>query len=791
MTKWIMVVDDDLANLQMAGRILSKNNMRVTALKSGRALIDYISDKGTPDLILLDIKMPVMDGFETLKLLRKTEEEKGYVKTPVIFLTADEDTDTETRGFEVGVSDFIRKPFNPEVLMRRIENSVSHSQEVQTLMSEASTDKLTGFLNKAASTTELTKTCTSESGCLMMIDLDSFKLVNDIYGHEMGDKVLISFADIIRQSVPEGSRLGRIGGDEFVCFAKGVRTEDKVSEITRNLNEKLVSSAKEMMGEDMQIPLGTSVGAVFVPRHGNDYHSLLKLADKSLYIVKKNGKHGYNLYSSESFAEDPESLSNIKQLSEILGERSVPNVALQLDREAFASVYRYVIRYLIRNNMSACKILFTLRPKEGSGATEDDIADLFDEFGNHVRQSLRKSDILMRNRKDQYFIFLTDVVEDSVDKVISHLTDSWEAEYPGKISLSYEKEIVTNNNRISHKEAQAPKEIFIVDDDNMNLAIASRILSSANMKVTTFRSGQELLDCLDNGTYLPDLILLDVMMPGLDGFETLRRIRAKERDIAGLPVVFLTAAEGEGVETRGLSLGAMDFIRKPFIPEVLLIRVKHITELLSLQKDLKRQVEIKTRENRFLLVHVVQSLAAAIDMKDMYTKGHSQRVAEYARRIAQKAGLSWEEQEQIYMTGLMHDVGKIGIPGNVLNKPGPLTDEEFDLIKTHTTMGASILENIEETPELASVARYHHERYDGTGYPEGLKGDEIPVFARIVAVADAYDAMSSTRSYRNMLSRDEIIEEISVNRGKQFDPEYADIMLSIIKDDPGFRMKET
>jgi len=151
MAKWIIVVDDDTANLKMAGHILSKNNMRVTALKSGSSFLEYVNENGMPDLVLLDIKMPVMDGFETLEKLRQIEQQKGVMKTPVIFLTADEDVDTETRGFEVGVSDFIRKPFNPEVLLRRIDNIMSNSQEMHDLKSEATIDKLTGFLNKAAS----------------------------------------------------------------------------------------------------------------------------------------------------------------------------------------------------------------------------------------------------------------------------------------------------------------------------------------------------------------------------------------------------------------------------------------------------------------------------------------------------------------------------------------------------------------------------------------------------------------------------------------------------------------
>ncbi|MBR4430554.1 MAG: response regulator, partial [Clostridiales bacterium] len=269
MAKWIIVVDDDTANLKIAGHILSKNNMRVTALKSGKSFLEYVDGNGMPDLVLLDIMMPEMDGFETLVKLRELETRKGLMKTPVIFLTADEDVDTETRGFEVGVSDFIRKPFNPDVLLRRIGNIMSNSQEMQSLKSEATTDKLTGLINKAATGVELSKECSEHTGCLMMIDLDSFKLVNDLYGHEMGDKVLIGFADLLRSTMPAGSKCGRIGGDEFTAFALGITSEEKVRDITVRLNEELVRIAKNLMGEDMGIPLGTSIGGIFVPRYGN------------------------------------------------------------------------------------------------------------------------------------------------------------------------------------------------------------------------------------------------------------------------------------------------------------------------------------------------------------------------------------------------------------------------------------------------------------------------------------------------------------------------------------------
>ena len=779
MAKWIIVVDDDTANLKIAGHILSKNNMRVTALKSGKSFLEYIDGNGMPDLVLLDIMMPEMDGFETLVKLRELETRKGLMKTPVIFLTADEDVDTETRGFEVGVSDFIRKPFNPDVLLRRIGNIMSNSQEMQSLKSEASTDKLTGFLNKAATGVELSKTCSDQTGCLMMIDLDSFKLVNDLYGHEMGDKVLIGFADLLRKTMPAGSKCGRIGGDEFTAFAMGVTTEEKVRDITVRLNEDLVRTAKDLMGEDMGIPLGISIGGIFVPRFGNDYNSLLKLADKSLYNVKKNGKHGYELYNEDVFEDSDNTEIDIRAISEILGERSIQNVALQLDRDAFSHVYRYIIRYAIRHHINACKILFTLEPS--AGVSEGSFADSVDEFGTHIRESLRKSDIFMRNNKNHYFVFLTDIREDSVQKVADHIINGWKKKHADDLEITYVTEFISNN--AEQVKLEKDKHVVVVDDDEINLQIANKILKSAGIEATALRSGEALLDYLDKETELPDLILLDVMMPGLDGYETLKRLRAKDTPVARLPVVFLTADESAGAEKTGLSLGAMDFIRKPFGPEVLLLRVDHIIELVRLQKQLYFEVEQKTRENKNLYIRVVQSLAAAVDTKDIYAKGHSNRVAEYSKMIAKRAGYTPARQDEIYIMGLLHDAGKIGIPDGVLNKPGKLDEEEFEIIKKHSLKGYAILKNIEENPKLAEVAKCHHERFDGAGYPSGLKGEDIPEEARIIAVADAYDAMSSDRSYRARLSKEEIIDELKNCSGGQFDPKFADIMIAIINED--------
>ena len=279
-------------------------------------------------------------------------------------------------------------------------------------------------------------------------------------------------------------------------------------------------------------------------------------------------------------------------------------------------------------------------------------------------------------------------------------------------------------------------------------------------------------------------------MPGMDGFETMRRLRTMERKISDIPVIFLTADESEEAEKQGLLLGAMDFIKKPFVPEILLLRVRHIIELVRLQRSLSNEVEKKTRENNTLFIHVVQALAESIDAKDTYTNGHSGRVADYTREIAKRYGYRDKRLEDIYMLGLLHDVGKIGIPDAIINKPGKLTDEEFEIIKTHPVKGARILETIEEMPLLATGARWHHERFGGGGYPDGLVGEAIPEEARIIAVADSYDAMSSRRSYRDVLPQEVIRQEIIKGRGTQFDPVFADIMIQMIDEDTQYNMRE-
>ena len=353
-------------------------------------------------------------------------------------------------------------------------------------------------------------------------------------------------------------------------------------------------------------------------------------------------------------------------------------------------------------------------------------------------------------------------------------------------------EPVTEAQTVQERTETLPQ-ILVVDDDSMNLRIAEKMLNG-QFQVESVDSGEKALDFLKDRH--PDLILLDLHMPGMDGFEVMKKIQADDsyRDI---PVIFLTADDGRTTEVKCFKEGALDFITKPFVADIMIQRVSRILQLDRLQKNLQEEVEKQTwkaeerrRKVERMSLQIMRTLAGTIDAKDKYTNGHSTRVAEYAREIAKRVGKSEKEQEDIYYMGLLHDIGKIGIPDEIINKTSKLTDEEYEIIKTHPVIGSDILKNISELPNIGIGARWHHERYDGRGYPDKLKGEEIPEAARIIGVADAYDAMTSKRSYRDVLPQEVARDEIEKGKGSQFDPYFADVMLAIIDDDTEYRMHE-
>ena len=335
--------------------------------------------------------------------------------------------------------------------------------------------------------------------------------------------------------------------------------------------------------------------------------------------------------------------------------------------------------------------------------------------------------------------------------------------------------------------------VLVVDDSGLNLRVAMNILKE-HFDVTCANSGPAALDVIKK--QIPDLILLDYHMPVMDGFQFIEALREVE-EYKDIPIIMLTADNDRDTEVRGFQAGVMDFIAKPFVNEIMVQRVGRILELSRLQKNLEVEVQIQTqkaeeRRNQVekLSEEVMKTLANTIDAKDPYTNGHSLRVAKYSKEIAKRAGKTKAEQKEIYQMALLHDIGKIGVPDEIINKDTRLTDEEFAKIRKHPAIGSDILKTIEEIPDIMIGARWHHERYDGHGYPDGLAGTEIPEIARIIGVADAYDAMTSKRSYRNILSQEVVRGEIERGKCTQFDPVFADIMIQMIDEDIKFTMRE-
>ena len=445
MNEWVVVVDDEALCLTNARNILGEEKMRVSCLKSGKDLLRFM-EKNTPDLILLDVLMPEMDGFETYRALREFEEKAGMLKTPVIFLTGENDSETEERGLKLGASDFMRKPFNKDILTSRIRNTINNSKTIESLTEEATLDKLTGFLNKSSGTSRVTARIEKGTGALLIMDLDSFKLVNDLYGHDMGDRVLEAFADVVREHLNEQDLASRIGGDEFMAFIDGAGDEQRVAAFTESLNNTLSERAAILMGKDHGIPLGVSVGAVLVPEYGRDYETLFAFADGALYNVKQNGKHGSSVYTHEDkemVIEGTDLEAEINRITRIIEERNEGQGALLLGKEAFSTVYQFIMRYGRMHGGGAVKALFSLSVEDEAKAP-DNLNEVYTQFGLILQKSLRRSDLVMQSKTNHFFVFLPELSHHDLPGLMGRILSNWnETEYSRGIKVEHAVQFVS------------------------------------------------------------------------------------------------------------------------------------------------------------------------------------------------------------------------------------------------------------------------------------------------------------------------------------------------------------
>ncbi len=310
--------------------------------------------------------------------------------------------------------------------------------------------------------------------------------------------------------------------------------------------------------------------------------------------------------------------------------------------------------------------------------------------------------------------------------------------------------------------------ILVVDDDPLILDVLVRLLKREGYEAFTARDGLEALQAVADT--LPDLILLDVKLPKLDGFSVCQRLKNDERT-ALIPVTMLTGLEEQEHRRRGMEVGADDFLTKPLEHSLLQARIGSQLRLKRLTDQLERTES------------VIFMLALAVETKDAYTEGHLWRLANYGEQLAIAAGLSLEQARAVRYGGILHDIGKIAIDTAILRKPVPLTPEEYAQIKRHPEFGARIVAPMRFAREVQPIILAHHEQWNGSGYPYGLHGEEIPVGARIIAIVDAYDAMTTDRPYRQAVSKAEALQRLCQGAGKQWDSELIAVFLDLIEHD--------
>ncbi len=424
MNYWAAVVDDDAISLKYVNKMLTSKGMRVSCIRSGRYLLKFM-ENNTPDIILLDIQMPEINGFETYRMLRELEDEKGIKHTPVIFLSGEEDSEAEQRGLGMGAADYIRKPFDADSMLGRIHNAVNNSRIIDNLTEEAEHDKLTGFLNKTSGTKKAASLCETKIGALIMMDIDCFKLVNDLYGHDTGDKLLMIFSEALAANARSDDLICRVGGDEFMAFFVGINEEEAVASLADRVNTEFVRRSEEYIGEKLEFPLGISVGAAFAPIHSSEYKELFQYADQTLYKVKQNGKHGYEIYDpTEDYSDIEENLDReINRITQIAEERSTGKGAMLLGQDSFAWNYRYIIRFIKRYSGEVSMILFMLTPSANGTFTSESAA----VFADILQRSLRMSDIILQNRPNQFFLLMPELSEVNVPGVAGRILSAWNA----------------------------------------------------------------------------------------------------------------------------------------------------------------------------------------------------------------------------------------------------------------------------------------------------------------------------------------------------------------------------
>jgi len=649
----ILIVDDDTSTLLELASLL-RSEYKIYTVKDGFAALEK-ADEALPDLILLDIIMPDLNGFDVLKSLRENERTKNI---PIIFITGNTDSSTEIKGLSAGAVDYVHKPLDDTLVKLRVRNQIQLINQFRKIQHLSMSDELTGLPNRRSFEIRITEEWDRASRektliSVLMLDIDHFKVYNDTYGHSQGDIALKRVTELFSKVLKRpGDFAARWGGEEFIILlpnTDALGAIDVAEEIREHIEELDIATPDKNITK-LTISIGVNTK---VQGQAGSLEKFIAQADMALYTAKNKGRN---------------------------------------------------------------KVCFYELPSESTNSDTDE-----------TRQNI----------------------------------------------------------------------IFVVDDNETSLTAAENSLAK-EYKVIALPSATKMFEALTKFT--PDLILLDIEMPDMSGYEALEKLKNND-SYADIPVIFLSGLSDAKSEAFGIELGAVDFIMKPFTEPVLLNRIRKTLDIDELVRERTRQLALRTeqlarRSEELLRLKngIVYTLADIVENRDSNTGGHIERTTRYIRILIDammERGIYSDELKEwdldsVVSSARLHDIGKISIPDVILNKPDKLTDDEFEVIKTHPNVGAKMIEQMtEQTGDAVFLrnarlfAAYHHEKWNGKGYPNGLKEIEIPLHGRIMAIIDVYDALVSDRPYKKAFDHETAVEIIMKDAGSHFDPYIAEVFNAI------------
>lgn len=438
--KRILMVDDVATNLICAAEVL-KSSYDITMARSGKEALLLLKGM-TPDLILLDINMPEMDGYQVME---KLKENPDTSEIPVVFLTAELDQESEVKGLKMGAMDFLRKPFEPEVMKSRIDNILQITDQKKELQSIAQKDSLTDLLNRRYLEGILEQAGEEDRGYFLLLDLDNFKKVNDSFGHMVGDQVLVKFARVMKEEITDSDCVCRLGGDEFAVYLPGEYDQDKIKSIARRLIAGIEFEVNDLISDACDFKLSVSVGIAEKPHDGKSFDELYGAADKALYHVKQNGKRGYYFYSRDKAGaketEEENSLINLLQLQRLIEEKSRQSGAYRVEYDGFKRIYHFVARCMERKSQDVQLVLFTIQgDRIGTEEAGKEAMELLDQA---VSGSLRRGDVATRCGNTQYVAILMNASPENGNMVAGRIQKKFDTLAKGhELKLVYEMQSI-------------------------------------------------------------------------------------------------------------------------------------------------------------------------------------------------------------------------------------------------------------------------------------------------------------------------------------------------------------